>query len=316
MIGCPSSMNFTTHPYHICCFPDAHSCHAVLVGTHAACTRACLPAALSHMWHSASMWRQLERRPVHKQPLGPLLLQVCGNSAKVQLNSGILERRYQNWEAALRHFERARTIEPGYCEPDYWVGLTLVNQGKDIERGIQVSKDETSSCKVPAQHDRAGSRVRHSGRTHVRCNTTDPCATEHLKGRGVGQGVCAGDAGQLCCAALDSLMKHSVSVPKVLAAEKCGWGADLTAASLLAYVHGRGADCRSWSVPSAANMWPSMLSACSRRCMRPCSMALSATTAACRGSRGSTGSRCPCLQRKQTWRTCRLACPSELLPCS
>ena len=80
-----------------------------------------------------------------KQPLGPLLLQVCGNSAKVQLNSGILERRYQNWEAALRHFERARAIEPGYCEPDYWVGLTLVNQGRDIERGIQVSNDETSS---------------------------------------------------------------------------------------------------------------------------------------------------------------------------
>ncbi len=86
--------------------------------------------------------------PVHEPIstlLGPLLLQVCGNSAKVQLNSGILERRYQNWEAALRHFERARAIEPGYCEPDYWVGLTLVNQGRDIERGIQVSNDETSS---------------------------------------------------------------------------------------------------------------------------------------------------------------------------
>ena len=83
--------------------------------------------------------------PTNQHTPGPLLLQVCGNSAKVQLNSGILERRYQNWEAALRHFERARAIEPGYCEPDYWVGLTLVNQGRDIEGGIQVSSDGLSS---------------------------------------------------------------------------------------------------------------------------------------------------------------------------
>ena len=48
-------------------------------------------------------------------------------------------------------------------------------------------------------------------------NTSDVCATVHLKGRGVGQGVHVGDAGQLCCAALDSALKHSVSIPTVLA---------------------------------------------------------------------------------------------------
>ena len=40
-------------------------------------------------------------------------LQVCPNSAKVRLNMGILERRYGRWADSLRHFERAREIEPG-----------------------------------------------------------------------------------------------------------------------------------------------------------------------------------------------------------
>jgi hypothetical protein len=35
-------------------------------------------------------------------------LQVCWRSGKVQLNSGIIERRHQNWEKAERHFELAR----------------------------------------------------------------------------------------------------------------------------------------------------------------------------------------------------------------
>lgn len=64
--------------------------------------------------------------------------QVCPDSAKVQLNLGILERRYSNWQAALAHFNRARQIEPGYCEPTYWFGLSLVNEGRNLSGGVQV----------------------------------------------------------------------------------------------------------------------------------------------------------------------------------
>lgn len=56
--------------------------------------------------------------------------QVCWDSAKVQLNSGILERRRHDLPAAIKHFELARAIEPGYCEPGYWIGLSLVNMGE------------------------------------------------------------------------------------------------------------------------------------------------------------------------------------------
>lgn len=48
----------------------------------------------------------------------------------MQLNSGILERRRHNLPAALSHFQLAAAIEPGYCEPDYWIGITLVNMGE------------------------------------------------------------------------------------------------------------------------------------------------------------------------------------------
>jgi len=64
--------------------------------------------------------------------------QVCGNSAKVQLNSGILMRRQRRWEDALRHFLRARQIEPDYCEPAYWIGVTLAAQGV-ASAAVQVS---------------------------------------------------------------------------------------------------------------------------------------------------------------------------------
>lgn len=64
--------------------------------------------------------------------------QVCWNSAKVQLNSGILERRHKNWPKALDHFQLARTLEPGYCEPDYWVGATMINAGMDVDTGLKV----------------------------------------------------------------------------------------------------------------------------------------------------------------------------------
>ncbi|KAK9805000.1 hypothetical protein WJX73_010519 [Symbiochloris irregularis] len=76
---------------------------------------------------------------------------VCWNSAKVQLNSGILQRRYQKWDEAISHFERARTIDPGYCEPAYWIGLCLVNQGKQASRGIE-ELEKAIDCKYVA-HD-------------------------------------------------------------------------------------------------------------------------------------------------------------------
>ena len=56
--------------------------------------------------------------------------QVCPDSAKVQLNNGILARRTADWGAALAHFRRAKEIEPTYCEPDYWAGLSLLNANR------------------------------------------------------------------------------------------------------------------------------------------------------------------------------------------
>jgi tetratricopeptide (TPR) repeat protein len=38
-------------------------------------------------------------------------LDVCPGSAKVQLNNGILQRRYQHWDKALAHFQRAQQID-------------------------------------------------------------------------------------------------------------------------------------------------------------------------------------------------------------
>ena len=65
-------------------------------------------------------------------------LQVCMNSGKVQLNSGILERRRSNWDNALHHFRMARQIDDTYCEPDYWIGATLLQQGSNVQLGLMV----------------------------------------------------------------------------------------------------------------------------------------------------------------------------------
>ena len=60
------------------------------------------------------------------------------NSGKVRLNSGILERRHSNWDQALHHFRRAREIDDTYCEPDYWIGASLLQQGKHVQLGLMV----------------------------------------------------------------------------------------------------------------------------------------------------------------------------------
>jgi hypothetical protein len=42
------------------------------------------------------------------RPTPMFRLQVCWRSGKVQLNSGIIERRHQNWDKAELHFKLAR----------------------------------------------------------------------------------------------------------------------------------------------------------------------------------------------------------------
>lgn len=66
-------------------------------------------------------------------------MQVCLNSGKVRLNSGILERRHSNWDKALHHFRMARQIDDTYCEPGYWIGATLLQQGSNLQLGLMVS---------------------------------------------------------------------------------------------------------------------------------------------------------------------------------
>lgn len=73
-------------------------------------------------------------------------VQVCPNGAKVRLNMGITERRYQNWDAALGHYLRAKELAGrGFCEPDYWIGVTRINRGVDIDIGVEVRSD-VSHC--------------------------------------------------------------------------------------------------------------------------------------------------------------------------
>ena len=45
----------------------------------------------------------------------------------MRLNNGILERRTFNWPKAMQHFRHAAAIDPTYCEPTYWMGLTVVS---------------------------------------------------------------------------------------------------------------------------------------------------------------------------------------------
>ena len=60
------------------------------------------------------------------------------NSGKVRLNSGILERRHSRWGKALHHFRMARQIDDTYCEPDYWIGATLLQQGSNLDLALLV----------------------------------------------------------------------------------------------------------------------------------------------------------------------------------
>eukprot|EP00884_Botryococcus_braunii_P010950 jgi/Botrbrau1/19857/Bobra.0124s0090.2 len=72
--------------------------------------------------------------------------QVCWKSAKVQLNSGVLMRRHGKWEEALEHFRLARDLEPSYCEPTYWIGITLLQQRTHLNLALQ-ELEEAIGCK-------------------------------------------------------------------------------------------------------------------------------------------------------------------------
>lgn len=70
------------------------------------------------------------------------------NSGKVRLNSGILERRHSRWGKALHHFRMARQIDDTYCEPDYWIGATLLQQGNNLDLALWVGSPSSSSLFV------------------------------------------------------------------------------------------------------------------------------------------------------------------------
>lgn len=67
-----------------------------------------------------TVWRNEESLFLHA-------LQVCPESAKVQENVGVLQRRKQNWSAAIAHFDRAKAIDTDLCEIDHWLGITYIN---------------------------------------------------------------------------------------------------------------------------------------------------------------------------------------------
>eukprot|EP00210_Caulerpa_lentillifera_P003807 g3636.t1 len=66
--------------------------------------------------------------------------QVCPQSAKVQLNNGILKRRVENYDQALVHFQTAREIEDSYCVTHYWSGLTYIDQ-RNFKDGLYHLKE-------------------------------------------------------------------------------------------------------------------------------------------------------------------------------
>lgn len=66
------------------------------------------------------------------------------------MNSGILEKRKGNLEAALAHFYAAREIEPTYCECDYWIGATFI-QAKKPHDGIS-KLEEALDCVYTASN--------------------------------------------------------------------------------------------------------------------------------------------------------------------
>eukprot|EP00899_Mesostigma_viride_P019802 jgi/Mesvir1/27823/Mv07501-RA.1 len=91
----------------------------------------------------AFSWRTWTRNVdwLNEATLFESAMNVCPRSAKVLLNSGILARTRGDWESCLEHMRKAKEVEPGYCDPDYWIGLTHINQaqagvGKEDETAV------------------------------------------------------------------------------------------------------------------------------------------------------------------------------------
>ena len=62
-------------------------------------------------------------------------LQVCWRSGKVQLNSGIIERRHQNWDKAELHFKLARVGAGPGCRRLGRAGTAILMHDCGAERG-------------------------------------------------------------------------------------------------------------------------------------------------------------------------------------
>lgn len=105
---------------------------------HAARPAVCLAAAALLGGYAARTWLR-NRDWVSEEALFASALRVCPDSAKVRLNNGILSRRYARWDEAVAHFSHAQAVEPGYCEPDYWIGLTRINQARCAAPAVAAS---------------------------------------------------------------------------------------------------------------------------------------------------------------------------------
>jgi len=66
----------------------------------------------------------------------------CGNSAKVQLNTGILYRRRKQYDSSITCFQKALEIDPSYCENHYQLAMTYmarsINSNSEIDGRVIV----------------------------------------------------------------------------------------------------------------------------------------------------------------------------------
>ncbi|KAA6425208.1 MAG: hypothetical protein FRX49_04703 [Trebouxia sp. A1-2] len=115
------------------------------------CVRSWLGLMLLSVLLMGYSWRTVTRNLdwEDEETLFVAAQKVCMNSGKVRLNSGILERRHSNWDQALHHFRRAREIDDTYCEPDYWIGASLLQQGKHVQLGL-MELEKALRCKYVA----------------------------------------------------------------------------------------------------------------------------------------------------------------------
>jgi hypothetical protein len=125
-------------------------------GTRAGLTAKAAAAALVSAMAARTALRN--RDWASEESLFASALEVCPRSAKVQLNSGILRRRKDDWGGAMRHFDRALEIEPDYCECKYWMGRTHLDMG-NLETGSELLRDAISCKWVTAEAAEALFRV-------------------------------------------------------------------------------------------------------------------------------------------------------------